>query len=47
MRDDAESEEPSWEECSSSDDDNDVSWIIWFCTRKGNEFFAEVRSPYR
>ena len=37
-----ESGEQSWEECTSSDDDQDVSWIVWFCTRKGNEFLTEV-----
>jgi casein kinase II subunit beta len=41
-----ESGEQSWEECTSSDDDQDVSWIVWFCTRKGNEFFTEVEREF-
>ncbi|KAM2975530.1 hypothetical protein FF1_001684 [Malus domestica] len=27
-------------------DDEDVSWISWFCNQKGNEFFCEVEDDY-
>lgn len=43
---DSAEQEQSWEECTSSDDDQDVSWIVWFCTRKGNEFYTEVEREF-
>mmetsp|Transcript_47867 Transcript_47867/g.112543 ORF Transcript_47867/g.112543 Transcript_47867/m.112543 type:complete len:257 (-) Transcript_47867:1605-2375(-) len=38
-------EEESQEESDYSEDD-DVSWIQWFCALKGNEFFTEVPDDY-
>jgi hypothetical protein len=32
-------------EYSTSDDDAEYSWIGWFCSRKGHEFFCEVSGP--
>ena len=31
---------------SYSSDENEQSWISWFCTLKGNEFFCEVDEEY-
>lgn len=42
-----EPEAPS--EASGSDvseDEEDISWIQWFCSLKGNEFFCEVDEDY-
>lgn len=30
----------------SSDDSEDMNWISWFCSLKGNEFFSEVEVEY-
>lgn len=30
----------------SASDDEDQSWISWFCALKGNEFFCEVDEEY-
>merc|ERR1711965_467948 len=32
-------------ECSGSDAD-ESSWVQWFCSLKGNEFFAEVEHEF-
>lgn len=34
------------EESGLSHSDEDVSWISWFCSLKGNEFFVEVEESY-
>ncbi len=35
----------SSEEASGSDEDV-ASWISWFCSLKGNEFFCEVEEDF-
>ena len=30
----------------ASEDEDDISWIQWFCSLKGNEFFCEVDEDY-
>ncbi|KAL5569700.1 hypothetical protein UlMin_026275 [Ulmus minor] len=34
------------EEATCFDEENDGSWISWFCNQKGNEFFCEVDYDY-
>ena len=29
-----------------SEEEEDISWIQWFCSLKGNEFFCEVDEDY-
>jgi casein kinase II subunit beta len=44
-----EEEEDSSEESedeSDFSDDEEVSWVQWFCSLKGNEFFTEVPEDY-
>ncbi|KAL1213962.1 Casein kinase II subunit beta-1 [Cardamine amara subsp. amara] len=40
---DTDSEES---DVSGSDGEEDTSWISWFCSLKGNEFFCEVDDDY-
>ena len=32
---------------SLSDEEDEQSWITWFCSLKGNEFFVEVSALLR
>lgn len=40
------SEESSGEEDSLLSSEEDTSWISWFCSLRGNEFFVEVDEEY-
>eukprot|EP00298_Acanthocystis_sp_HF-20_P002760 c13144_g1_i1.p1 GENE.c13144_g1_i1~~c13144_g1_i1.p1 ORF type:complete len:255 (+),score=81.49 c13144_g1_i1:176-940(+) len=41
-----ESDESDYSESDEDEDEEDVTWIEWFCSIKGNEFFAKVDEDY-
>lgn len=40
-----EEESESWSD-EESETSEDISWVSWFCSLKGNEFFAQVPEDY-
>jgi casein kinase II subunit beta len=45
-RTEAAKEGPESVNSDVSEDEDDISWIQWFCSLKGNEFFCEVDEDY-
>jgi len=41
-----ESDESSSEDTSMSEGHNETTWVEWFCSLKGNEFFVQVDEDY-
>ena len=45
-QDDEEEDEESSSQGEHSGSDEEASWISWFCSLRGNEFFCEIEEDY-